>query len=656
MNFHEFADVVNKKLESMQSQDLFRTNIPKDDIWEVYISSYPAGSNELYIERTEHDCQTCRQFIKAIGNCVAINPDGTLESIWDIEGLEHPYDVVAETLSVSVKNAGISPIFLHNEPKAGKQSSVQLKEDGSTITWNHFYGSIPTKFYERDIATQYSKANSRAAVHLRSLNEIPMDVLLTVQDLINSDTIYRGAEHASKLNSFIGMKSKFITLEENQNYAWATFRKPGAGIRSSVIGSLLVDLSKGEDLESAVKSFEAKVAPSNYKRPKKLITQAMINKAIKEIDNLGIRDSLPRRQAMPTDVSVNDIIFADRSVGLADKDPLAALLEPAVKPSGDIKGLANAPEISIEDFLSDVVPSANSIELITSNKHSSNKVQISAPVNADAPNILQWDNNFSWSYAGNVADSEMKERVKAAGGKVDGVLRMSLQWNEEGKDGSNDLDAYCNTPKGNIYYGNRKRAGGELDVDITNPSGQCPNGTAVENITWAATPVDGAYTYKIVNFSGQNTKGFRAEVEFDGELYNYDYSTSVTSDVNVATVTLKNGQFSIQHHLPHSKTTNQQFVPVKMIMLSPNHWEENESGNKHFMFLTDEEQDTAPFRGFYNEFISPKLHEHRKVFDMLSSKMMREPAEGGLSGLGFSSTKRTEVHAKVDNKLYNIKF
>ena len=54
-------------------------------------------------------------------------------------------------------------------------------------------------------------------------------------------------------------------------------------IRNTAIGTLLTDLSDGTPLEIAVKAFEAKVAPTNYKRTTALITPGMVKEAMKTI-------------------------------------------------------------------------------------------------------------------------------------------------------------------------------------------------------------------------------------------------------------------------------------------------------------------------------------------------------------------------------------
>jgi hypothetical protein len=292
------------------------------------------------------------------------------------------------------------------------------------------------------------------------------------------------------------------------------------------------------------------------------------------------------------------------------------------------------------------------------NKHVGNLMSLLAPVHSTSPNILKWNNNFSWTYKGEVADS-MKERVKSKGGDVTGVLRFTIQWNEKGNDGSNDLDAHCKLPKkGHIYYGNKRHtcSGGTLDVDITKPSRQTYDGIAVENITWQNINKmpDGDYKFIVNNFSGANTDGFRAQIEMDGTIHEFSYNKPVTSNVLVGTVTLRDGKFTIKEGLSSSQSTKnvwgmdtQQFHKVNMVLNSPNHWDNRATGNKHYFFILEDCIQPGQARGFFNEFLHDELTEHRKVFEILGSKMKAPESDEQLSGLGFSSTQRNDVLCKV---------
>ena len=427
---------------------------------------------------------------------------------------------------------------------------------------------------------------------------------------------------------------------------------------------MLVDISEGRDLDSAVRAYEVVVAPSNYKRSKPIFTQKMLEDAKKTIDELGYGDSLPRRHANLDDITINDILFvnrdsAERVKGAADVFTELSKMTFARSGSGSSRRFSRVEEISADTFVNEVLPTASKVEVYLENRHSSNFVSLIAPVNKNAKSMFKWGNNFSWAYAGNITDS-MKERVKSAGGKVDGDLRFSIQWNEDGNDDC-DLDAHCKEPNGfEIYYSDRisYNTKGQLDVDIIHPG----KNVAVENITWASrrTMKAGTYKFFVHQFSSNGVKnGFRAEIEFDGNIYSYDYPHGMCygEDVMVAEVTLNaNGQFSIKSLIPDSLSTKtvwnlktNEFVPVSVICYSPNHWStaDNQTGHKHLFFMLKNCINEENPSGMFNEFLTQELYNHRHVMEALGNKLRVDDTSDQLSGLGFALDKRDDVVVKV---------
>ncbi len=203
-----------------------------------------------------------------------------------------------------------------------------------------------------------------------------------------------------------------------------------------------------------------------------------------------------------------------------------------------------------------------------------------------------------------------------------------------------------------------------MDIDIITPGSD----TAVENITWTnlSKMEDGRYRFYVNNYNGVNTCGFRAQIEFNNTIYDYNCPKQTTKNVDVAIVTLKDGKFTIDEILESStsqkeewniKTNN--FQKVKTIMYSPNYWDNNNTGNKHYMFMLDNCENSNSTRGLYNEFLNDKLKDDRKVFETLGSILKCEPDTQQLSGLGFSSTQRNSIIVKVTgafNRMLKIKF
>lgn len=679
MEFTEMRDKLISNFNEMtkDATHLFEVSVDKDEMWNTYLDSFPAGTNEIYRERREHDCSCCRQFIKTIGNAVIIK-DKIVSTIWDFRTDDTTFQPVLDAMSAFIKRHTVSDIYVSKLKKIGTMQNYEELENGQMKEWSHFFLELPDKFVDR---SNRSEGDIRGGfrdtrnVFKRSLDEIDMESLDTILELITSNTLYKGEEWKGVLTEFRKYKKEYdkLTSETDKElYAWEQSVKAGIAIgriRNHSIGTLLVNVSEGMDLDTAVKKYEQIVAPANYKRPKEIFTKKMLEDAKKTITELGYMDSLGRRFATLDDITVNNILFSnkDSAKRIDGADDIFGEMEREVVSSP--KKFSKVEEIPVDKFVSDVLPTASEVEAYFENKHVGNMVSLIAPKNKDAKTMFKWDNNFGWAYAGNMTDS-MKERVKEAGGKVDGDLRFSIQWNESGKDGS-DVDAHCKEPNGNeIYYSNKRSwcTNGVLDVDIRHPGSKI----AVENITWEnrRTMKDGVYKFFVNQFAARGTNdGFRAEIEFDGQVYSFEYNKSMRTGENVlvAEVTLKNGVFTIKEMLPSNLSSKDvwgvktnQFVPVSVVMYSPNYWNEQEGiGHRHYFFMLKDCVNPETPNGFYNEFLKNELTEHKRVFAALGSKMRVEDVEDQLSGLGFSATKRDELIVKVKGnteRVLKVKF
>lgn len=651
--FKDFSDAVHKRYEAMLGGELYTVDV--EDIFATYLASFPEGTNPIFRERTEHDCNCCKQFIRKLGKVVAITDVG-VATVWDdYADLPHPYNIVSARMAALVRQAPIKSVF---RVKEGSYGQVFNYDNATDQRWDHFFGKVDRKHKSNEPAEAIGSWNSRVHVFRRGLNELKLSAIDDVIDLIDNNGLYRGGEHKAALTEFRELKHFYDEGGHDELYIWKNAGHRRAEFRNTVIGTLIVDLSDGKPIEEAVRLFESKVAPHNYKRPSAVITPRMIEDAVVTLEKLGLEGAVNRRFARLEDVSVNDVLFVDNSVQDRMRDGLRGMLmEAAETHKPDIK---NATEIDIQSFIDDIVPTADAMSVLVQNRHVSNFVSLTG---GDGPErLFKWPNNFAWSYDGEATDS-IKAKVKRAGGRVEGAkLRVSLAWFN-----GDDLDLHCQGPYGHIFYADKM---GVLDVDMN--AGGIDSREPVENQSFTGRLKDGDYRFYVNQFSLRENKdfGFNAEVEYAGRLEQFSYAPKVAGNIDICylmvrggeVMEMKKGEHMVGGSVSQDKwgIKTETLVPVNVLLNSPNHWNGYESGAKHWFFILKDCLNPEPVRGIYNEFLRGDLDKHRKVFEVLGSKTKCQPTADQLSGVGFTSARSDEVivvvKAKGSNRTYNVKF
>jgi hypothetical protein len=675
MDFLKFKTAVGRQFSAMCRHELFCADVDPDALWNTYLDSFPAGTNEIFRERRAHDCSACRAFIRKLGGVVVII-DGQTVTIWDQPTDDPAYDVVSRKLGNLVRQHPIANRFLTTERTAGVDKNYEQVNDGSGTLdcmyvreWQHFFAHIPAAYVKRsqDIGPARAEAKASHDVLLRSLTELKDDAVDTVLELIAQGSLYRGDEHKHSLTEFRQLKKQLGATKfgEGDRFVWSRLKGIGgavARIRNTSIGTLLIDLSGGMDLEAAVRRYEAVMAPTNYKRPTALVTQAMVDRARKEVEGLGLTSALRRRHANMDDLSVSDLLFVDRNLTPLKSEGDDIFGGVASKTSGS-KAFSKVETIPVDKFLTEVLPTARALEVWFEVKQAGNLVSLITATDPTAPHLFKWDNPFSWAYNGDLADS-IRERVKKAGGSVEGDLCCRLAWYSY-----DDLDFHMVEPHHHIYYANKRCLspnGGMLDIDMN--AGHGHTREPVENIFYASRQhmKPGTYTLFVHQFCKRDhtgEPGFEVEIDAMGELHLFAYPQDVTQgkQIIIAEIDYDGRAFAVRPKLPSTSMTKtlwnvqtNNFHRVRAMMLSPNHWAGQGAGNKHYFFFLAGCKNDGPARGFFNEFLRSDLDAHRKTLEIIGGKMRAEESAAQLSGLGFSSTKRAELLVRVTSNFTRV--
>jgi len=715
----------NKKIQDQFNQmsktgKLFRVALTGQQIWDLYLSSFPKEQNPIFRDpnSSSKNCNHCNNFIRRYGNIVSLDENYNIMTIFDVE-TDEEYANTVLVLSESIKASKIGEVFFetfnelnslpyesctktNNVFQLGTATNIKryTKEEADKYgvvkpneirTFNHLHLFVPKAFVDttgKSIEAIMGEYRSSKEVFQRAMETISLDTLKLVKDLINQGSLLDGATHLYKIEQIVPLKEQYDALSASQrdNWCWVnSYKLPFAKFRNELIGVLCSELSEGKELNEACQSWNKRVDPVNYMKTTAPITQRQIADAKKFVEDNGYVESFDRRFATIDDIKVSEILHANAGDG---KIKTVSIFDGVKSTNTRHKRseFDGVEEVSIEKFMKDILPTCTSVEALLTNQQEGNLVSLTTSNVINSKPIFKWNNNYSWTFNGNLAGkSQLADMVTAKGGRTDGVFRFTHSWNEiEPNQSLMDLHVFMpgnNHLADGIFnsYGTGRRvgwnnrqdisSGGIQDVDYTAaaPKGYVP----VENITF---PIlnkmpEGKYICKIHNWSFRGTGGQgRAEIAFGGEVFQYIYPATKNHQwVTIAEVTLKDGKFTIDHKIePSNSVTKElygletnQFHKVNLVCLSPNHWEGNNVGNKHYLFMLEGCKSPTAIRGFHNENLLPELAEHRKVLEVLGSTNMIPSTDKQLSGLGFNATVRDEVILKLSGthkRVIKVKF
>ena len=705
---------------------LFRVIMTGQQVWDLYLASFTKEEDPTFRdpESSSHNCNNCKNFIRRYGNIVAIDAEYNVMTLFDGNS-EGEFENVSKALSTAIKISEIAEIFTETfdelnslpyekcsktnsmfqlglkvnykqyteaEAKAFKKSSGELIVNTRDIyTFDHLHLFVSAQFVDKSgksagaVMGEYRDTKN---VFKRAMDEIPTATFKLMKDLINQNSLMNSTQYLPILKAYIAYKEMYeeVPGSKKDAFCWVTSYANKIGkFLGTLQGEYLKEVAEGKELNAACIAYNKRVDPANYMKATTPFTKQMKDAAAKELAERGCESSFIRRFATIDDIKVTEILHINAGKGELKAVSILDGIKP-VKSQHKRSEFDGVDEVSIDKFMTDILPSCTSVETFLTNKLRGNICSLTTATTEDSVPIFKYSNNYSVTFIGNLAGkSQLTEMVEAKGGRTDGAFRFTHSWNKlEVNQSLMDLHVFmpgCKIPiqfshgphvKGRrIGWNSRKdyESEGTQDVDYTDaaPKGYVP----VENITFPelSKMPEGVYTCAINNWAFRTTGGKgEAEIAFNGELYQYVYPATKNDEwIIVAEVTLKNGKFTIDHKLPLAQETSSEiygletnnFHKVNLACLSPNYWGDNKFGNKYYLFMLDKCKSPDPIVSFHSENLIPELAVHRKVLEAVGVNVMIESTDKQLSGLGFNSTVHDELIVRLAGsfkRVIKIKF
>ena len=361
-------------------KQLFATNIDGNLLFDTFLDGIPAS----FVQ--EYSCNCCRKFFTDFANLVYVNDNNELVSaLWSNIDVPEFFAESIENIKQALKKVKIADVFVSDEKVWGRPE---------TGYWRHFAVTpLNGQVYKPRVLTS-NQERARIRENVKNIKvalaDFDVQILTKVVSIIESEVLDRSEKVEGPANWLLNLQKTSSTLKgpKRDNYLWSEVAKAPEGFchpRSSVWSTILEDLEKGVDFETAAKSFNAKMKPTEYQRPKAAPKSGTIDKAEKLVDQLGLRPSFARKFATLDEIQTL-WRFASKDESTNEQDGMFGHLRPKAKT--EVTKLDYG-KITFAKFQKLLTGSVLKIELYVT--RNGPFAAFTSAVNPDAPPILQWD-------------------------------------------------------------------------------------------------------------------------------------------------------------------------------------------------------------------------------------------------------------------------
>lgn len=402
-----------------------------EGLYDAYLGQFVGNARQI------HTCNTCKAFIKNYGGLVRVINGKTISVAWNPDLAPVLYREVIAAMKFEVERRPVENVFYSKERVLGTPVTGRGAQK-----WTHFYLTTPAGAQHRARHLEPSQVMAEKSEDFknmkRALAEFPKGLVDSAVGILEADVLYRAEKvlgPAKFLQTLHTNMSKVRQHRQKDNVLWEAVATAPPGFchpRSSMIGTLLEDLSSGLSMTQVLQRFKEKMHPLQYQRPQAAPAAGNIAQAEKLVEKLGITPALVRRQATLKDLQ---LIWTPTKETPKKAETTTAFSHVKAKketPAQPTFSTADQKKVTFNYLKNKVLPFAKKIEVFLP---SGNEDYTGFTTQKDpyAPPILQWDSqdvrNPVSSYVYNGGSSAAQWGLRSNSWvEVEGITYFPWMW------------------------------------------------------------------------------------------------------------------------------------------------------------------------------------------------------------------------------------